>query len=286
MHHEGWAARAMTDSMLTPLLMGIVNVTPDSFSDGGKFLAAAAAVAHGVRLAEEGADILDIGGESTRPGADEVSVDEEIARVLPVIEGLKARVGGALSIDTRKPEVARAAVAAGASIWNDVSALSFSPESLETAAALSCDVVLMHAQGEPATMQDDPRYDDVVGEVMAFLDARMQAATAAGVAEERLILDPGIGFGKTLAHNLALLAGLPRLAALGRPLLVGASRKRFIAALDRHNPADDRLAGSLAAALAAAARGASMIRVHDVAETRQALAVFGAIRAAGDVSPD
>ena len=215
-----------------------------------------------------------------------MSVDEEIARVLPVIEGLKARVGGALSIDTRKPEVARAAVAAGASIWNDVSALSFSPESLETAAALSCDVVLMHAQGEPATMQDDPRYDDVVGEVMAFLDARMQAATAAGVAEERLILDPGIGFRKKLAHNLALLAGLPRLAALGRPLLVGASRKRFIAALDRHNPADDRLAGSLAAALAAAARGASMIRVHDVAETRQALAVFGAIRAAGDVSPD
>lgn len=260
-----------------PRLMGIVNVTPDSFSDGGMFLAAEAAIAHGFRLAEEGADILDIGGESTRPGADEVSADEEIARILPVIEGLKARVGAALSVDTRKPEVARAAVAAGAAIWNDVSALTYSADSLETAAALGCEVVLMHAQGAPKTMQDDPRYDDVVSDVADFLAARAAAAEAAGVARARIVLDPGIGFGKTTGHNLALLAGLGRIAALGYPVLLGASRKRFIAALDRDGPAQERLGGSLAAVLAGFSRGAAIFRVHDVAATRQALAVAAAI---------
>lgn len=264
--------------MIVPRLMGVVNVTPDSFSDGGRYFDADSAIGHALRLAEEGADILDIGGESTRPGAREISVEEEMARVMPVIEALAKRTRAALSIDTRKPAVARAAVMAGATIWNDVSALTFAPDSLAAAAALDCDIVLMHAQGAPATMQDDPRYADVVEEVRAFLAARIDACTEAGVARTRLILDPGIGFGKRLEHNLALLRAIDRLAPPGVPVLVGASRKRFIAALDpgAANP-DDRLGGSLAAALAAAAQGAAILRVHDVAATRQALAVARAI---------
>ncbi len=262
--------------------MGVVNVTPDSFSDGGKFFALDAAVAHGVRLAAEGADILDVGGESTRPGAEPVPVDEEISRVLPVIERLRGRTDAPISIDTRKPEAARAAIAAGASVWNDVSALTFSPESIPTAAALRCEVVLMHAQGDPKTMQDNPQYADVVEEVCEFLAARMEACAAAGVAREKITIDPGIGFGKTLAHNLALLANLDRLAGIA-PVLLGVSRKRFIAAIDKAangaRPApEDRLAGSLAAILVA--RGASIVRVHDVAATRQALAVANAVKAA------
>ncbi|MEE2690656.1 MAG: dihydropteroate synthase [Pseudomonadota bacterium] len=264
-----------------PAIMGVVNATPDSFSDGGRFLDPRAAVAHGLRLADEGAAILDVGGESTRPGAEPVDLDEELARTIPVIEGLKGKTQARLSIDTRKPEAALAAVSAGATIWNDVSALTYAPDSLETAAALGCDVVLMHAQGDPRTMQDHPHYDDVVGEVCAFLAGRLEAAVRAGVPESRLILDPGIGFGKTPAHNLALLAGLGRLAALGRPVLVGASRKRFIAALDRPGEAADRLGGSIAAVLAARAvlgpAAPAIFRVHDVAATRQALAVFSAI---------
>lgn len=264
--------------MIVPRLMGVVNVTPDSFSDGGRYFDADSAIRHALRLAKEGADILDIGGESTRPGAREISVEEEMARVMPVIEALAKRTRAALSIDTRKPAVARAAVMAGATIWNDVSALTFAPDSLAAAAALDCDIVLMHAQGTPATMQDDPRYDDVVEEVRAFLAARIDACTEAGVARTRLILDPGIGFGKRLEHNLALLRAIDRLAPPGVPVLVGASRKRFIAALDpgAADP-DDRLGGSLAAALAAAAQGAAILRVHDVAATRQALAVARAI---------
>lgn len=258
--------------------MGVVNATPDSFSDGGRFFDPAAAIAHGLKLAADGADILDIGGESTRPGADAVPAGEELRRVMPVIEGL-GKVDAALSIDTRKPEVARAAIAAGASIWNDVSALTYAPESRETAASLGCKVVLMHAQGDPKTMQIAPRYDDVIEEVYAFLAARIGACEAAGMPRERLIIDPGIGFGKTRDHNLALIAGLARFTDLGCPVLLGASRKRFIASLDRDAPAEARLGGSLAAALAGAARGASIFRVHDVAETRQALAVFGAIGA-------
>ena len=262
-----------------PSIMGVVNATPDSFSDGGQFLDAASAVAHGLRLAGEGAHSLDIGGESTRPGADAVPVAEELARVLPVVEGLADAGAARISIDTRKPEVAVAAVAAGATIWNDVSALAHAPDSLETAAGLDCAIVLMHAQGDPKTMQDDPHYDDVVEEVCAFLAARIEACLAAGVSEDRLIVDPGIGFGKALGHNLALMAGLDRIAALGRPVLLGASRKRFIAALDRPGPAGERLGGSIAAVLAGQARGASIFRVHDVAATRQALAVAGAIGA-------
>jgi dihydropteroate synthase len=263
-----------------PLLMGIVNVTPDSFSDGGQHCSAPAGIGHGLRLAAEGADILDIGGESTRPGAAPVPLEEELARVLPVIEGLAGNTRARISVDTRKPEVARRAVAAGAAIWNDVSALAYAPDSLETASALGCDVVLMHAQGDPRTMQVAPRYDDVVADVLHFLAGRIEAAMAAGIARARLIVDPGIGFGKTLAHNLALLAGLERFRALGCPILVGTSRKRFIAALDRDGPAAERLGGSLAAALAAAARGAAIIRVHDVAATRQALAVREALETA------
>ena len=265
--------------------MAVVNTTPDSFSDGGRFLDPETAVAYGLRLAEEGAHILDIGGESTRPGAEEVPAAEELARVLPVVEGLAGATPARVSIDTRKPEVAAAAVAAGATIWNDVSALTYAPHSLETAAGLDCAIVLMHAQGDPKTMQDNPHYDDVVEEVCAFLGERIETCLAAGVGEDRLIVDPGVGFGKTLQHNLALIAGLDRVAALGRPVLLGASRKRFIAALDRPGPADERLGGSIAAVLAGYARGAAIFRVHDVAATRQALAVAVAIGAGVKGSP-
>ena len=261
-----------------PRVMGIVNVTPDSFSDGGRLTTVEAAVAHGLRLVEQGADILDIGGESTRPGAEPVDADAEIARVVPVIEGLRARWDGPISIDTMKPAVARAAVAAGATLWNDVTALGHAPDSLATAAELGCDVVLMHMKGEPRTMQTDPRYYDVVAEVADWLAARAGAAMAAGVARERIWLDPGIGFGKTAAHNLALTTNLHRLAETGFPILYGASRKRTIQSIDPSaTDPDDRLGGSLALALEAARRGAAIIRVHDVRETVQALAVQAAV---------
>jgi dihydropteroate synthase len=260
------------------LVMGIVNVTPDSFSDGGQFLDPAAAVAHARRLTAEGADILDIGGESTRPGAAPVDEAEEIARVVPVIEALRRESDGRLSIDTMKPNVARAAVAAGATMWNDVTALGCSPDSLRTAAALGCEVVLMHMQGEPRTMQAAPRYDDVVAEVADFLAARADAAIAAGVARDKIWLDPGLGFGKSPAHNLALLRNLDRINALGFPVLVGMSRKSSLAHIAGDASREDqRLGGSIAAALAAAQAGAAAVRVHDVAETRQALAVAAAI---------
>ena len=261
----------------TPLIMGVVNVTPDSFSDGGDFFDAERAVAHAIRLAEDGADILDIGGESTRPGAESVGTDEELRRVVPVIEKLAGKTKAKISIDTRKPEVAREAISLGAAIWNDVSALTYSSESLITAAAMDCDIVLMHAQGDPRTMQDNPSYTDVVAEVCAFLAARISTCEAAGVERARLIADPGIGFGKSLEHNLSLLAGLDQLAVLGVPVLLGASRKRFISALDEAAPADQRLGGSIAAVLAGFAREASIFRVHDVAETRQALKIAAAI---------
>ena len=264
-------------------VMGIVNVTPDSFSDGGRLASVEAAVAHGLRLVEQGADILDIGGESTRPGADPVPEAGEIARVVPVIEGLRARWAGPISVDTMKPAVARAAVAAGATMWNDVTALGFAPDSPATAADLGCDVVLMHMQGEPRTMQADPQYGDVVAEVADWLVARAEGAIAAGVARDRIWLDPGIGFGKTAAHNLALTAEIDRLTATGFPVLYGASRKRVIQSIDPTavDPAD-RLGGSLALALEAARAGAAIIRVHDVRETVQALAVRAAVTAAAD----
>ena len=268
----------MTAPPIRPRVMGIVNVTPDSFSDGGRFLDPGAALDQARRLIDQGADILDIGGESTRPGATPVPADEEIARVVPLIEAIRAASDVAISIDTMKPAVARAAVAAGATIWNDVAALRFAPDAPEVAAELGCQVVLMHMLGEPGTMQDAPRYDDVVAEVEAFLLARALTAMAAGVERDRIWLDPGIGFGKTPAHNLALLAALPRFVALGYPILLGASRKRFIAALDPLGAdAGDRLGGSLAAHLHGATAGVAAVRAHDVRETVQALAVWGAI---------
>lgn len=264
--------------MTTPLVMGVVNVTPDSFSDGGRHLAPENALAHARRLIAEGADILDIGGESTRPGAEPVAAAEELARVLPLIEAIRAESAVPISIDTMKPAVARAAVAAGASLWNDVTALTWAPESAAVAAELGCEVVLMHMRGEPRTMQADPRYGDVTREVEDFLLRRAEVAVAAGVARENIWLDPGIGFGKALDHNLALLRGLPSLAAHGFRVLLGASRKRFIAAIDpaARDPID-RLGGSLAVALHGARAGAAAVRVHDVRETRQALAVQAAI---------
>ena len=261
-----------------PRVMGIVNVTPDSFSDGGQFLSAADGIEHARRLIAQGADILDVGGESTRPGATPVSEFDEILRVVPLIEAIRAASDIPISIDTMKPAVARAAVKAGATIWNDVTALRVSPNAPEVAAELGCEVVLMHMLGQPGTMQEAPRYDDVVAEVEAFLLARAFTAMAAGVAKEKIWLDPGIGFGKTLAHNLALLAALPRFVALGYPVLLGASRKRFIAGLDPSaGEATDRLGGSLAAHLAGAAAGVAAVRVHDVRETVQALDVQAAI---------
>ncbi|MFW2342899.1 dihydropteroate synthase [Brevundimonas sp.] len=264
--------------MTRPRVMGIVNLTPDSFSDGGQLATVEAAIAHGLRLVEQGADMLDVGGESTRPGAEPVDGTEELARVLPVIAGLRARWDGPISIDTLKPVVARASVAAGATMWNDVSALGASPDSPAVAAELGCDVVLMHMQGEPRTMQVDPRYNDVVTEVRDALLHRAGVAMAAGVARERIWLDPGIGFGKTLAHNLALVANLSALVETGFPVLFGASRKRMIQTVDTSatDPLD-RLGGSLALALEAARRSASIIRVHDVRETVQALKVQAAV---------
>ena len=263
-----------------PLVMGIVNATPDSFSDGGRAFGLEAGLRHARQLIAEGADLLDIGGESTRPGAAPVSADEESARVVPLIEALRRETDLPLSIDTLKPDVARAAVAAGAAIWNDVSALG-APGAIETAAELGCDVILMHMQGEPRTMQVDPRYDDVEAEVTGFLLDRSRAAEAGGVARERLWLDPGIGFGKTVQHNLVLIAGLRGLVAKGYPVLLAASRKRFIAALDpSQTEPDQRLGGSIAAMLAGVQAGCAMVRVHDVAASVQALKVWAAIRQA------
>jgi dihydropteroate synthase len=261
--------------LTAPVVMGIVNVTPDSFSDGGRFLDARKAIDHGRRLVEEGATILDIGGESTRPGAAPVPVDEELRRVIPVIEGL-ADTGAILSVDTSKPEVMRAAAAAGAHLINDVYALRL-PGALETAAESGCALCLMHMQGEPRTMQNDPHYGDVVNEVKAFLQERVQSCRAAGVAAERLAIDPGFGFGKTLAHNAALLRGLDALAAEGIPMLVGLSRKSMLGKiLDK--PAGERVYGSLALAVMAVLKGARIVRAHDVAATVDALKTVSAMQ--------
>ena len=257
--------------------MGVINATPDSFSDGGQFAHIDSAVLHARKLIAQGADMLDIGGESTRPGAELVDTQEELARVLPIIEAIRRESAVAISIDTRKPEVARAAVAAGANCWNDVSALTFAPDSLATAVDLDVPVVLMHAQGDPKTMQLDPHYRDVTGDVLNFLVGRIGQAIQSGMKLSNIIVDPGIGFGKTLEHNLTLLRDLPRFVALGRPVLIGASRKRFIAALDQGAEVGERLGGSVAAALFAAQHGAQILRVHDVVETRQALTVQTAL---------
>ncbi|HVK51971.1 MAG TPA: dihydropteroate synthase [Pseudoxanthomonas sp.] len=260
------------------LVMGIVNVTPDSFSDGGAHATTDAAMAHGLRLVEQGADLLDIGGESTRPGAADVSVDEEIARVVPVIEQLVARTRVPISVDTSKPEVMRAAVAAGAGLINDVYALR-REGALDAAAELRVPVVLMHMQGEPRSMQEAPHYDDVVGDVHRFLTERIFAAEMAGIAKRNIVIDPGFGFGKNTAHNLSLLAQFERFVELGVPVLAGLSRKRSLGELTGRDLASDRVAASVAAHLIAAQRGAKLLRVHDVAETVDALKVWNAVAA-------
>jgi len=262
-----------------PRLMAVINATPDSFSDGGEAFTLADALRRGRAFLAEGADILDVGGESTRPGAEPVSAQEEIRRVVPVIEALAAE-GALISIDSRRAEVMRAAVTAGACIINDVSALR-GEDALETAADLGVPVILMHMQGEPGTMQDNPTYDDVVAEVRDGLLARARACRDAGIVAGDIALDPGIGFGKTVAHNLSLLANLDGLAATGHPVVLGVSRKSYIAKVDRDVPPAERVAGSLATALAAWNQGVRIFRVHDVAEHRQALAVYGAIADAG-----
>jgi dihydropteroate synthase len=257
--------------------MGILNFTPDSFSDGGRDADLAAAVARARAMAAQ-ADILDIGGESTRPGAEPVPVAEEIARTVPVIAAIRAGgIATPISIDTRNAATARAALAAGADMVNDVSALTHDPDMAPLVAEAGVPVCLMHAQGDPRTMQDDPRYGDVVAEVTAALAARRDAALAAGIAADRIVLDPGIGFGKTVAHNLALMRALGRFRDLGHPVLLGASRKRFIGAITGVERPADRLAGSLAAALFGAQQGVHILRVHDVPETRQALALWQAL---------
>lgn len=255
-----------------PVVMGILNVTPDSFSDGGDYRGAEAAKARAEVMVAEGAAIVDVGGESTRPGSELVPAEKELNRVLPVLEALN---GSALvSIDTRKPDVMVQAAAAGAALLNDVSALTFDGRSPGVAADLGLPVILMHAQGDPKTMQEAPTYEDVLLDIYDFLEARIEAAVAAGVAREKIIVDPGIGFGKTLAHNLALLRGLSLFHGLGTPILLGASRKRFVAMASQGEGEADRLGGSLAAVLEGAAQGVQIFRVHDVQETVQALRIF------------
>jgi len=265
--------------MARPVVMGIVNVTPDSFSDGGLFLEADAAVEHGATLAAEGAGILDVGGESTRPGAEPVPEDEELRRVLPVVERLAA-AGHRISIDTTKPTVASRALDAGATIVNDVSAFRFAPEMADLVAERGAGCCLMHMLGEPRSMQEDPRYDEVVADVTAFLEERLAFAVERGVSEERIWLDPGIGFGKTAEHNLELLRRLEEIVAIGRPVVIGTSRKSFLGRLTGGKPAGERLPGTIATNVLALERGASIFRVHDVAPVVDALQV-----AAATVSP-
>lgn len=265
-------------SLARTLVMGVVNVTPDSFSDGGETMDADAAVARGRALRAAGADIVDVGGESTRPGALPLDPRDESARVVPVIRALAAD-GAVVSVDTRNARTMMAALDAGAGIVNDVTALTGDPDALALVAARGASVVLMHMRGDPRTMQDDPRYDDVVGEVVDYLAGRVEACVRAGIPRAKIAIDPGIGFGKTAEHNVRLIAGLDRLAALGCSVLLGVSRKSFIGRLSRGEDSKNRLSGSLAAMLAGVARGADIVRVHDVAETRQALAVWAAITA-------
>ncbi|MCV2882558.1 dihydropteroate synthase [Actibacterium sp. XHP0104] len=265
-------------SMDRPRLMGILNVTPDSFSDGGQFNAPQAALAHALRMVEQGADMIDIGGESTRPGAAEVPAQQETERTAPVIAALRA--GGfrtPISIDTRKAPVARAALQAGADLVNDVAGFTFDPDLPGVAAGAGAAVCLMHAQGTPEVMQADPRYDDVLLDVYDWLAERVAVAQAAGIPRTKIMVDPGIGFGKTLDHNLALIRGLSLFHGLGCPILLGASRKRFIGVIANVQDAADRMPGSVAIALAGAAQGVQFLRVHDIAETRQALSLSQAV---------
>ena len=263
-------------AMNGPRIMGILNVTPDSFSDGGKFDAPDRAFAHALAMQNEGAAIIDVGGESTRPGAAEVGIEDEIARTAPVIAAIRAQSDVPISIDTRKAQVGNAALKAGATFVNDVAAFTFDPELAEVAATARAPVCVMHAQGSPETMQDDPSYDDVLLDVYDFLSARIAAAVAAGIPRDQIVVDPGIGFGKTLEHNLILLRGIAIFHALGCPILLGASRKRFIGTLGGGD-VNDRVSGSVAVALFAARRGVQILRVHDIFATRQALDLEWAI---------
>jgi dihydropteroate synthase len=260
----------------TPLVMGILNVTPDSFSDGGRFDRLDAALAHARRMVADGADLIDIGGESTRPGAEPVSAEDELERVVPIIEAISAEMDVPLSIDTMKPEVMRGAVAAGASMINDVNGLR-ADGALEAAIELGVPACAMHMQGEPRTMQTRPEYRDVTEDLLAFFRERIETARSAGLPPEHLILDPGFGFGKTLEHNLQLLHELPRFRELGQPLLIGISRKSMLGAITGRDKASDRVAASVAAALLAAERGGTILRVHDVAETVDAMKVLVAM---------
>ncbi|MFY2563077.1 dihydropteroate synthase, partial [Corallococcus terminator] len=264
-------------------VMGVVNVTPDSFSDGGRYLSAEAAIEHGLAMADAGADLLDVGGESTRPGSQPVTAEQEVARVLPVVEGLRARTSVPLSVDTTKAAVARAVLKAGAHLVNDITGFRSDPELAHAVAEANAACCLMHIQGTPDTMQRAPGYEDLVEEVLDFLDASVAMATSAGVTRERILLDPGIGFGKTFDHNLYLLRRLGELRVSGLPLLVGTSRKGFLGALTGGKPAGERLAATLGSVAAMAVLGgADVVRVHDVAEARDALAVADAIRSARD----
>jgi dihydropteroate synthase len=278
----------MDTQSMQPLIMGIVNVTPDSFSDGGQFLDAERAIAHGRELAAEGADVLDIGGESTRPGAEAVNAEQELARVGPVVEALAGGDGPLVSIDTTKLAVAEAALNAGAGMVNDVTALRADPDLAGLCAQRGCEVVLMHMLGDPRTMQENPTYDDVVDDIKSFLAERIEFAVSQGIDEERIWIDPGIGFGKTVEHNLELHRRLGELATLGRPIVFGSSRKSFIGKLTGAE-VDERLGGTIASNVIACANGARMVRVHDVAPMRQALAAAEAIldpaRAAGAGRP-
>jgi len=263
-----------------PRIMGVVNVTPDSFSDGGDFIDPGLAIDQGLRLVADGADLVDVGGESTRPGSDPVPEDEELRRVLPVVQGLAGQ-GVLVSIDSRRSAVMRAAVDAGAAIVNDVTALTYDPAAMAVVAGAGVPVVLMHMRGEPKTMQQDPVYDDAPVDVRDYLAERVAACEAAGIDRSRIALDPGIGFGKTVTHNLQILNRLDVLGALGCAVVLGISRKSMIAKLDRDVPPKDRVAGSIAAALQGIRRGAHILRVHDVAETRQAVAIWLAVEEAG-----
>lgn len=264
-------------SMTGPRIMGILNVTPDSFSDGGQFNAPERALAHARAMQSEGAEFIDVGGESTRPGAVEVQIAEEIARTAPVIAAIRAQSDVPISIDTRKAQVGSAALEAGATLVNDVAAFTFDPGLADVAARAKVPVCLMHAKGSPETMQDDPNYDDVLLDVYDFLSERVEAAEAAGIARDQIVVDPGIGFGKTLEHNLALLRGIAIFHGLGCPILLGASRKRFIGTIGGGQDPSDRVSGSVAVALFAARRGVQILRVHDIFATKQALDLEWAI---------
>lgn len=263
-----------------PLMMGIINVTPDSFSDGGKFIASEAALEQAKKLVDEGADLLDIGGESTRPGSEQVVLEEELRRTVPAIEKIAAKLDVPISIDTTKAEVARQALRAGACIVNDISGLTFDAEMRTVCAESGAGVVCMHIQGTPQTMQDNPTYEDVVHDIRVWLRERVAALTAVGISEEQIVLDPGIGFGKTAEHNLEILSHVKELQAIGFPLLVGHSRKRFLGAiLDR--PLDERTFGTVGVSVALAAQGAEIIRVHDVAASRDAIVAYRAVMGQG-----